>query len=231
MTIDKSPKVDMILNDYPVEDLADEIATVKELYRLADTKTYGYRNDLARLIIQEIVVYLSIEQKLTDADNRIQDLEAAGEHDRMGIDGLDNECDKVIAYRNELADIQSSMNHKLIGKTNLFYEEFGVTFSECLTWTSSNKWGRNQSAHAKLTQQSDFHAFMLSTSMSGKFKEQAQAYRYKLQGLSNKLATAAVPNPVKQVDMFQQQVIDRAIKAEDKLAKIERQQMQQPLLK
>ena len=173
--------------------------------------------------------YISLSDLCSKLDDNLVDLKANRELDREGIYGMDNPNEIQVHNLEDIKNMQSKLHDVIIGKLNMFVLRFGCSITECLTWTSSGKYGKNQTAVAKISQSSEYHALMMSSDMAGLYKDQMQAVSYKLNGMIQKLNQATVA-PVKQYTMFEKEVMNRLVKAEDKIAKSEKQKFSQPII-
>ena len=70
---------------------------------------------------------------------------------------------------------------------------------------------------------------MMDSDMSGLYKDQMQSVSYKLNGMVDKLKQATVP-PVKQYSMFEKEVMNRLVQAEDKVSKVEKEKFSRPIV-
>ena len=223
-------KLDLILSEFPVEETAEIMTMIADANQMdRSVKTYGYRNALAKLIHEEILFYIQLGTLQTKLDDNLTDLSDNRELDREGILGMDNPNEIMVHNLEDVKNMQSKLHDILIGKLNMFVLRFGCSITECLTWTSSGKYGKNQTAVAKISQSSEYYALMMDSDMADLYQDQLQAISYKLAGMVNKLDQATKP-AVKQYSMFEKQVMDRVIKAEDNVAKLQQKAMQQPIV-
>lgn len=223
-------KLNEILSEFPVEETADIATMVSDANHIdRSVKTYGYRNALAKLIHEELLFYIQLGSLQSKLDDNLTDLKDAGELDREGIYGMDNPNEIQVHNLDQVQEMQSKLHDMLIGKLNLFVLRFGCSITECLTWTSTGKYGKNQTTVAKISQSSEYYALMMESDMADLYKDQLQSISYKLNAMVNKLGQATVP-AVKQYSMFEKQVMDRVIKAEDKVSQLQQKAMQQPIV-
>ena len=223
-------KMDTILSEFPVEETAEVMTMVADANQIdRSVKTYGYRNALAKLIHEEILFYISLNGLSSKLDDSLVDLKSNRELDREGIYGMDNPNEIQVHNLEDVKNMQDKLHDIIIGKLNMFVLRFGCSITECLTWTSSGKYGKNQTTVAKISQSSEYYALMMDSDMSGLYKDQMQSVSYKLNGMVDKLKQATVP-PVKQYSMFEKEVMNRLVQAEDKVSKVEKEKFSRPIV-
>lgn len=223
-------KLDQILSEFPVEETADIATMVCDANHIdRGVKTYGYRNALAKLIHEEILFYTQLQSVYDKLDDELVQVKDAGAADRDPILGFDDPNAIMEHHREDVKEMQTKLLDTIIGKLNLFHLRFGCSITECLTWTSTGKYGKAQTKHAKESQASEYYAVMVSSDQCDLYQKQLQSISYKLNGMIDKLNQATKP-AVKQYSMFEKQVMDRVIKAEDNVAKLQQKAMQQPIV-
>ena len=132
-------------------------------------------------------------------------------------------------HRDDVKEMQTKLLDTIIGKLNLFHLRLGCSITQCLTWTGTGKYGKNQTKHAKESQASEYYAVMVRSDQCDLYQKELQSISYKLNGMIDKFNQATKP-AVKQYSMFEKQVMDRVIKAEDNVAKLQQKAMQQPIV-
>ena len=223
-------KLDQILSEFPVEETADIATMVCDANHIdRGVKTYGYRNALAKLIHEEILFYTQLQSVYDKLDDELVQVKDAGAADRDPILGFDDPNAIMEHHREDVKEMQTKLLDTIIGKLNLFHLRFGCSITECLTWTSTGKYGKAQTKHAKESQASEYYAVMVSSDQCDLYQKQLQSISYKLNGIIDKLNQATKP-AVKQYSMFEKQVMDRVIKAEDKVSQLQQKAMQQPIV-
>ena len=223
-------KLDQILSEFPVEETADIATMVCDANHIdRGVKTYGYRNALAKLIHEEILFYTQLQSVYDKLDDELVQVKDAGAADRDPILGFDDPNAIMEHHREDVKEMQTKLLDTIIGKLNLFHLRFGCSITECLTWTSTGKYGKAQTKHAKESQASEYYAVMVSSDQCDLYLKQLQSISYKLNGMIDKLNQATKP-AVKQYSMFEKQVMDRVIKAEDKVSQLQQKAMQQPIV-
>ncbi len=223
-------KLDQILSEFPVEETADIATMVCDANHIdRGVKTYGYRNALAKLIHEEILFYTQLQSVYDKLDDELVQVKDAGAADRDPILGFDDPNAIMEHHREDVKEMQTKLLDTIIGKLNLFHLRFGCSITECLTWTSTGKYGKAQTKHAKESQASEYYAVMVSSDQCDLYQKQLQSISYKLNGMIDKLNQATKP-AVKQYSMFEKQVMDRVIKAEDKVSQLQQKAMQQPIV-
>ena len=173
--------------------------------------------------------YISLNSLSSKLDDSLVDLKSNRELDREGIYGMDNPNEIQVHNLEDVKNMQDKLHDIIIGKLNMFVLRFGCSITECLTWTSSGKYGKNQTTVAKISQSSEYYALMMDSDMSGLYKDQMQSVSYKLNGMVDKLKQATVP-PVKQYSMFEKEVMNRLVQAEDKVSKVEKEKFSRPIV-
>ncbi len=223
-------KLDQILSEFPVEETADIATMVCDANHIdRGVKTYGYRNALAKLIHEEILFYTQLQSVYDKLDDELVQVKDAGAADRDPILGFDDPNAIMEHHREDVKEMQTKLLDTIIGKLNLFHLRFGCSITECLTWTSTGKYGKAQTRHAKESQASEYYAVMVRSDQCDLYQKQLQSISYKLNGMIDKLNQATKP-AVKQYSMFEKQVMDRVIKAEDKVSQLQQKAMQQPIV-
>ena len=157
-------KLDQILSEFPVEETADIATMVCDANHIdRGVKTYGYRNALAKLIHEEILFYTQLQSVYDKLDDELVQVKDAGAADRDPILGFDDPNAIMEHHREDVKEMQTKLLDTIIGKLNLFHLRFGCSITECLTWTSTGKYGKAQTKHAKESQASEYYAVMVSS--------------------------------------------------------------------
>ena len=223
-------KLDQILSEFPVEETAEVATMLCDAHHMdASVKTYNYRNALAKMIHEEILFYNQLQSVYDKLDDQLVDTKLAGASDKDPILGFDNPQEIMEHNRADVKEMQTKLHDIIIGKLNLFHLRFGCSITQCLTWTSTGKYGKNQTKHAKESQASEYYAVMVRSDQCELYQKELQSISYKLNGMIDKFNQATKP-AVKQYSMFEKQVMDRVIKAEDNVAKLQQKAMQQPIV-
>ena len=240
MTIDYNKRIDAIVFNHEVEELAFTLQSIAEVNRVVPPelkiKTFAHRNAHAKMIHEQIKMVSCIEQAISISDDKLKDLKGSGQQDSHGIDGLPNEYDNITAQKQSLQDIIVKLEDQVIGYVELFWETYNITHLEPLFYSSRNKWESWFNQILTDAQSQDYMRIMSKTSIgqdqAGKlcaFKSYLQQLSYKKQGLVDKLKTASQPD-VKQYSMFEKQVFNQLKQTEDKLKVLEQKQFKQPII-